>query len=112
MDLLVEVDNVFKNKTAIVLNNGISSLILGFPDIKKLGLQIIEGEVFTRERQLFGHDLPTEIETVQTYKVNVSQKRKNSALNLEDGIFETASSEQITSENGLVPEIIDDFTMD
>ena len=62
VDLLVNVDNVFKNKTAIVLNNGISSLILGFPDIKKLGLQIIEGEVFTRERRVFGHDLLTKID--------------------------------------------------
>jgi len=33
VDLLVYVDNVFKNITAIVLNNGNLSLILGFPDI-------------------------------------------------------------------------------
>ena len=62
VDLLVNVDNVFKNKTEIVLNNGNLSLILGFPDIKKLGLQIIEGEVFTRERRVFGHDLLTKID--------------------------------------------------
>ena len=72
VDLLVAVDNVFKNITVIVLNNGNFSLILEFLDIKKLGLQIIEAEVLTQERRVFGHDLLTEIdclqfETVQTY---------------------------------------------
>ena len=117
VDLLLDVDNVFKNIFAIVLNHGNFSLILGFPDIRKLGLQIIEGEVLTRERRIFGHHLPSDIdclqfETIQTYRVTVSKNKKNNALSLGHGIFETASSGQITSENRQVPEIIDDFTKD
>ena len=117
VDILLDVDNVFKNITAIVLNHGNFSFILNFPDIRKLGLQIIEGEVFTRERRIFGQHLPSDIdclqfETFQTYKITVSKNTKNNALSLGNGIFETASSGQITSETGQVPEIIDDFTKD
>ena len=117
VDILLDVDNVFKNITAIVLNHGNFSFILGFPDIRKLGLQIVEGEVFTRERRIFGQPLPSDIdclqfETIQTYRITVSKNTKNNALSLGNGIFETASSGQITSETGKVPEIIDDFTKD
>ena len=117
VDLLLDIDNVFKNISAIVLNNANFCLILGFPDIVRLGLQIIGGEVFTRERRIFGQNIPTEIDcirfdTVQIYNVNISKNKKNSALSLGNGIFETASSGQVTSENGCVPEIVDDFTKD
>ena len=44
------------------LNKGNFNLILGFPDIKSLELQIIKEKVYTRERRIFDKDLSTEID--------------------------------------------------
>ena len=116
-NVFLDLDNILEPISVIILNEANFEMILGYPDIKKFNIRISDGGVFTKEMRILGSNVSNEVfcvsfNTIQTYNVQISNRPKNSALNRGNGVFETVESGPITSDDFVIPEIVDDFTAD
>ena len=115
--LYIYVDAVRRPVNFIVIDNcNTLQCILGWPDIQRLNLSLSHEGILTKERRLFGRVQPHQVKLVQkndiqaVYQVDVSKSAVAEAVDLGNGIFETATSGLVRTGNSSEPTLIDDFT--
>ena len=115
--LYLYIDGVKRPLNFLVIDNSASlQCIIGWPDIQRLQLNLSHEGILTKERRLFGRIKPNRIQLVDktpgvtVYKIDIANTPLNGAVDLGKGVFETAKSGLIHTNNGTEPKLMDDFT--
>ena len=115
--LYLYVDGVKRPLNFLVIDNSTSlQCIIGWPDIQRLQLNISHEGILTKERRLFGQTKPNRIQLVNktsglaVYKIDVANAKPTGAIHLGNGVFESAKSGLIHTNDEVEPTLLNDFT--
>ena len=115
--LYLYIDSVKRPLNFIVVDNCKSlQCIIGWPDIQRLKLTLSHEGILTKERRLFGWIRPNQINLIEksnacaVYKVDIAHSKPNEAIDLGNGVYESAVSGLIKATGDMVPVLVDDFT--
>ena len=115
--LYIYVDGVKRPVNFLVIDSrNTLQCIIGWPDIQRLKLNLSHEGIMTKERRLFGTIRPSQVHLVSTtpeaavYKVDIARSTPMEAIEVGQGVFETAKSGLIQTSSDDIPTIIDDFT--